>query len=327
MAKASRGQRLLLIGLITIAMMAPPIVFVMAGQGELASLFVYGGAIAMGAIFYSLRLAAGLSALAGLAGAAAYALDPYPIAGAVFFGLLTGGCALTARRGLHSPLLMVPIFVSFVLVAPPRIEGATPLTSALLTGLVLTLGGLWTAGSARVLFGRSPKSLERQEFGPRAAVAYALLMAVVLGVAAWAVMSFAKYHQGAWLLLTLIILMQPSAHDTVTKSVQRLAGTLVGGAGALALSLVGLQSPYTFVVAGILFFSAFSVRFALKRPYWEYVTLLTPAVILLDAQGGNDITTTEVRVGFTLIAVIVALALAIGIKAIVVRKVPHGESA
>ena len=327
MATASRGQRLLLIGLLTIAMMAPPLLLVMSGQAELASLFVYGGAIAMGGIFYSLRLAVGLSFLAGLAGIAAYVLSPYPIAGAVFFGLLTGSCALGARRGLHSPLLMVPVFVGFVLVAPPRIDGTTQVTAALLTGAVLTLGGLWMTGSARVLFGRSSKSLERQEFGPRAAVAYALLMAVVLGVAAWVVLSYAKYHQGAWLLLTLLIVMQPSAHDTITKSVQRLAGTLVGGAGALALSLIGLESPYTFVVAGILFFGAFSARFALKRPYWEFVTLLTPAVILLDAQGGDDVTTTEMRVGFTVIAVIVALAITVGIKALLLRKVPHGESA
>lgn len=327
MAKASRAQRVLLIGLLTVALMVPPVLLMISGQTDLATLFVYGGAIAMGAVFYGLRLAVILSFAAGFAGMAAALLSPYPVPGAVFFGLLTGGCALAAVRGIHSPVLMVPIFISFVLVAPPTVTDASPLVTVLLTGAVLTLAGLWMTGTARVLFGRLSGGLDRQEFSPRVTVAYAIIMAVILGVAAWVILTSAKYHQGAWVLLTLIVVMQPTPHDTMTKSLQRLAGTLAGGLVALLLIVGGLNPPCAVILGGVFIFIAFTARFALKRPYWQFVAALTPGIILLDAKGGDGLRVTEDRVGFTVIAVVIAVTITLAVKAIVLRKAPAGETA
>jgi hypothetical protein len=327
MARASRGQRILLIGLLTIALMAPTVLLMIGGQADLATLFVYGGAIAMGGIFYGLRLAIALSVLAGAAGIAAALLSPYTVPAAIFFGLLTGGCALAALRGLHSPVLMVPLFIGFVLVAPPQVAGASSLVNVLLTGAVIALGGLWMTGTARVLFGRPSGGPDRHPFGPRTTIAYAIVMAVVLGVAAWVVLTFAKYHQGAWLLLTLIIVMQPSPHDTMTKSLQRLAGTVAGGAVAMLLILAGLNPPYAVILGGVFFFIAFTARFALNRPYWEFVAALTPGIILLDAQGGDGMKVADDRVAFTVIGVVVVVAITVAIKAIVLRKAPDEVSA
>jgi hypothetical protein len=326
MAKVSPQRRVLLIGLLTIALMVPPVLLIISGQSDLGTLFIYGGAIAMGGVFYGLRLAAALSLLAGLAGMAAAALSPYPVPGAIFFGLLTGGCALAAIRGLHSPVLMVPVFISFVLVAPPQIDGASPLMTILITGAVLGLGGLWMTGTARLLFGRPSGGPDRREFGPGTTLAYAIVMAILLGVAAWVVLTHAKYHQGAWLLLTLIMVMQPSPHDTMTKSLQRLGGTVAGGALALALILIGLDPPWALLAGGVFLFVAFALRFALKRPYWEFVAALTPGIILLDAQGGDGLRVAEDRVGFTLIAVVIAVAITVGIKALVLRRAPADAS-
>ncbi|MFZ9987225.1 MAG: FUSC family protein [Candidatus Nanopelagicales bacterium] len=327
MAKASRGQRILLIGLLTIALMAPPTLLIISGQPGLASLFVYGGAIGMAAIFYDLRLAVAVSFAAGAAGVVAASLSSSPLPGAIFFGLLTGGCALTARRGLHSPVLMIPVFISFVLVAPPRLADASLLVSNIVVGVVLALGGLWLTLVARILFGRPTGMSDRQRFSTAASVGYGLVMGIVLGIAAWVVLTEAKFHQGAWLLLTLIMVMQPSPHDTLTKSLQRLGGTLTGGAVAFILILLGLGTPYSFLVGGLLLFAAFVLRFALKRPYWEFVGALTPAIILLDAQGGDGIKIAEDRVVFTAIAVVVAILIALSVKALLLWKAPQAESA
>lgn len=326
MATATRGQRLLLIGLLTIALMSPPVLLGISGQFGLASAFVYGGVVAIGAVFYDLRLAVMLSVLAGTAGVICALLNPYPIAGAVYFGLLTGACALASKRGLHSPVLMVPIFLSFVLAAPPTVDGMSATPAAVLTGVALVLGGLWATASARLLLGRPRHTPERVCLGTRAAIAYAVLMAVVVGIAAWAVLTYAKYHQGAWLLLTLIVVLQPSPHDTFTKSLQRLGGTLLGGVIALVLILAHVESTFALVVGGLLLFAAFSMRFALKRPYWEYMTVLTPAVILLNASGIDAMSVAEDRVVFTVIATVVGLLLALGVKAILIRKAPATES-
>lgn len=326
MAKATRGQRLLIIGLLTIALMAPPVLLGISGQSELASAFVYGGIIAIGAVFYDLRLAVALSVLAGVAGTVLALLNPHPVAGAVVFGLFTGACALAAKRGLHSPLLMVPIFLSFVLAAPPDVPGMSALPAAVLTGVVLLLGGLWATGSARILLGHPRRESETQALSTRATIAYAVLMAVIVGIATWGVLTFAKDHQGAWLLLTLIIVLQPSPHDTFVMSMQRLGGTLLGGAIALVLILVGVESTLALVVGGIVLFVAFAVRYVLKRPYWEYVTVLTPAAILLNTPGLDAMTVAEDRVAYTVIATVVGLALALLIKAVLIRKAPAPES-
>lgn len=326
MATATRGQRLLIIGLLTISIMAPPVVLGISGQFNLASAFVYGGVIAIGAVFYDLRLAVALSFLAGATGVIAALLNPYPLAGAVFFGLFTGACALAAKRGLHSPVLMVPIFISFMLAAPPDVPGMSALPAALLTGVVLLLGGLWATASARVLLGHPRKESESHPLGTNATILYAVLMAVIVGIAAWGVLTFAKNHQGAWLLLTLIIVLQPSPHDTFIKSIQRLGGTLLGGLIALVLILAGVDSTPALVIGGIVLFAAFTVRYVLKRPYWEYITVLTPAAILLNTPGLDAVTVAEDRVAYTVIATVVGLALAMLVKAVLVRKAPAPES-
>lgn len=326
MATATRGQRLLIIGLLTISIMAPPVVLGISGQFNLASAFVYGGVIAIGAVFYDLRLAVALSFLAGATGVIAALLNPYPLAGAVFFGLFTGACALAAKRGLHSPVLMVPIFISFMLAAPPDVPGMSALPAALLTGVVLLLGGLWATASARVLLGHPRKESESHPLGTNATILYAVLMAVIVGIAAWGVLTFAKNHQGAWLLLTLIIVLQPSPHDTFIKSIQRLGGTLLGGLIALVLILAGVDSTPALVIGGIVLFAAFTVRYVLKRPYWEYITVLTPAAILLNTPGLDAVTVAEDRVAYTVIATVVGLALAMLVKVVLVRKAPAPES-
>jgi hypothetical protein len=326
MAKATRSQLLLVMGLLTIALMTPPIVLGMSGQFGLASVFIYGGIIGISAIFYDLRLALILSVVAGVAGTICTLLNPYPLAGAAFFGILTGACALTARRGIHSPTLMVPVFASFLLVAPPAVPPLSAIPAGFVLGAVLMVGGLWGTAITRLLLGHRLPSVDRKELGPRGATAYGVTMGIVLGVAAWAVLSYAKFHEGAWLLLTLIILLQPSPHDTFAKSMQRLVGTLAGALIALVLILINVEQTFALVIGGLLIFGALALRYVLKRPYWEYVTVLTPAVILLSASGVDRVRVAEDRVGFTLIAATVALLIALGVKAVLVRRAPATES-
>lgn len=326
MPKATRGQRILIIGLLTISLMTPPIIMGIAGQTGLASAFVYGGVIAIVAAFYGLRLAVILSAVAGVAGTISALLNPHPIAGAIFFGLFTGACALSAKQGLHSPALMVPIFISFVLAAPPEVVGMSGVPAALMTGAVLTLGGLWATGSARLLLGHRHLDVERKRLTTQAAVLYAITMTLVLGIATWGVLTYAKFHQGAWLLLTLIIVLQPSPHDTLTRSLQRLGGTMIGGIFAFLLILAGVESTLALVVGGVILFAALTMRYALKRPYWEYVTVLTPAAILLNTPGLDAVSVAEDRVAFTIIATVVGVAVALAIKVLITQWAPEEET-
>jgi uncharacterized membrane protein YccC len=221
---------------------------------------------------------------------------------------------------------MVPVFASFLLVAPPAVPPLSAIPAGFVAGAVLMVGGLWGTAITRLLLGHRLPSVDRKKLGPRGATAYGVTMGVVLGVAAWAVLSYAKFHEGAWLLLTLIILLQPSPHDTFAKSMQRLVGTLAGALIALVLILINVEQTVALVIGGFLIFGALALRYVLKRPYWEYVTVLTPAVILLSASGVDRVRVAEDRVGFTLIAATVALLIALGVKAVLVRRAPATES-
>jgi hypothetical protein len=327
MTSATKRHRLLLIGLLLIGLMVPPIFLSMVGQSAFAAPFVYGGAIALIALFHGRQLSLILSVAAGISGLVATLLSPYPVAGGIFFGLLTGAGALSARRGLHSPVLMVPVFIGFTLVAPPEVSGASLLVIALLAGAALAGGGLWILAVSQVLFGNSVPQREATPIGRATTLTYAALMALTLGVAAWGVMTFIPSHQGAWLLLTLIIVLQPSPHDTLVKSFQRLGGTILGGIVAVALILIGVDSTVALILGGAFLFAAMVVQFVFKRPYWEFVAVLTPAVILMDSPGRDGLQVAEERVGLTLLGGLIAIGIVVVIKAVLLWRAHRTKAA
>lgn len=328
MGRARQAQRVLVIGLVVIALLVVPVFMSMIGRGSLAAPFVYGGAIAVTAAFRSIRLAVVLSLVSGLIGAVATLTSPHPIAGAVYFGTITGLSAFVgARRGALGAFLMVPIFMSFMLAGPPDVADLGYPAASAAVGIVIAAGGLWAAGAMKVIVGDPRTPTHVDHIGDRQAIVYAIALGVLIAGAAWAVLTWARFHEGAWLLLTLIIVLQPSAHDTVIRSLQRLAGTVVGGLVALLLILLGLQSTAALIVGGVALFAAFTLRYALHRPYWEYVSVLTPAAILLNAQSWDERTVAEERIGFTLAAAVVAVLAALLIKLVAARWAPAREPA
>lgn len=312
----ARDRKILVLALIVIAFMAPPFFGAMVGRLDLATPWFYGSVISVIACFISVRLALVLVPIAGACAGIAVLLHPYPLLGGLFMALLAGGAAYTARRGLHSATLMVPVFTAFPLVQPPLLAGNPPPgTLALLTGIATLLGGLWVILVMRVLLGSHMPHSRIAAVGPRTATFYAVLMGLLVGVAAWAVLSYAPYHSGAWLLLTLIIVLQPDTHDSVQRCLQRTAGTVLGVAVAFAISLVLTSSVVLLSLATVLAFAAFVARYVMKRPYWEYTAIITPAVILMSSPTPGSITATaEDRLFFTAVAAAVVLAIALTLK-------------
>ena len=313
----SRDRKILVIALVVIAFMAPLFFGTMVGRGDLAAPWFYGSIVSVIACFISVRLAWVLAPIAGVCAALAVLLHPYPVVGGLYLGLLAAGAAYTARRGLHSASLMVPLFTAFPLVQPPQISGnPPPSTVALLTGLATLLGALWVIAVMRLLLGSHMPKARIKAVGPRTATYYAVLMGVLVGGAATVVLAYAPYHQGAWLLLTLIVLLQPDTHDTLQKCVQRTAGTLLGVVIAVALAAFLDSTLALLSVATILAFVALAARYGLKRPYWEYITVMTPAVVLMSSPSPAQITATaENRLLFTVMAAAIVLALALALKA------------
>lgn len=326
MAKASTGQKALLLGMVFVALMVPPVVLLLVGVQGLTSACIYGGMVAFVASFYDFRLAAALSIVAGVAATVAVLLSPYPLAGAMFMAVIAGGAAFTARQGLHSPVMIVPMFISFMVVSPPQITNATStLGVAMLSGITMAGCGLWVTGAARVVLGASP-SLPRKMRPLPVAFWYAGVMALVVGAATWAILTYVPTHRGAWLILTIIVVLQPSTHDTLKKTLHRLGGTVAGGLVSLIFLLVDLPSAAHLALAAILLYVALLSRFVLGQPYWVYVLVLTPAIVLVSTHGPDTLDIVTARVEFTLMGGAIAIAIALVAKWIIIRaRAHHGD--
>ena len=318
--KATVFQKAVLLGMVFIALMIPPVLLLMLGIEGLTSLCVYGGVIALVAAFYDLRLSAALSAVAGVSALVAVLAHPYPLAGALVMSLVAGGAALTARRGLHSPVLVVPLAIAITVTSPPAITGvaAGPAT-AIVAGVAMTACGLWVTAAARLVLGERRPRFPTRPHSRGVTVAYAAVMAVIVGAATWGVLALGPVDHGGWLLVTLVIVLQPSTADTIRKTLQRLGGTAAGLVLALAVSLLDLPPALHLAISALLLYAALASRFVLRLPYWVYVTALTPAIILVNTQAASTLDLVTERLEFTALGGAIAIAVAFAAKVIVVE--------
>lgn len=299
------------------------------GFSELGSAALYGTFIALAGVMYGWKTGTWLSAIGGLAGIGSQLVHPYPILGALFFGLLTAACALTARRGLHAAFMMVPMLTSFLLMSPISVgaEGSL-LGSALIVGAVMTSSGLWLVAVTRLVGGKGMPVADLHGFSIAATRGYATILGSVVGISAGILLFVDPAHTSAWLLLTLVVVMQPSLHDSMNKTWQRLGGTVLGAALTIPITF-GLSSfapSVTLAIGVIAMFIAFSLRYVLKRQYWQYVAPLTVGIILLDATSATQAAVTIDRVGFTFLGSVIAIGVALVVKSQLVRSEEQGLS-
>lgn len=111
-------------------------------------------------------------------------------------------------------------------------------------------------------------------------------------------------NHGYWVIITVIIVLQPYAGLTLQRSLQRVAGTLLGA--AVAAGLVALvKDPVVILVAiMVLFAVAMSVQ-PLSLPAFQ--VLLTPALVLLAELQSGDWSLAGVRIVNTLLGGVLAL--------------------
>ncbi|MFM7211067.1 MAG: FUSC family protein [Actinomycetota bacterium] len=322
--KATTSQRALLLAMIFIPLMAPALFLAMTGYTSLVSACVYGGIIALVASFYSVRLSVVLSLVAGVSAFVAVVVEPYPLAGAIFMGLLAGGAALSARRGLHSAALIVPLAISLVLTAPPSITGVdSAFATGLIAAAVMAGSGLWVTLVSRLVLGSTAARLPRHEHSRNGSIAYALVMASVIGIATYVVLAVYPVDRGGWLILTLVVVLQPSTKDTVKKTLQRLGGTIAGLGIALLITLVDLPLWADLLGSALLLYVALTVQFVLRLPYGIYVMCLTPAILLMNVKAADALDLATKRLELTAVGAAIAIAVAFIAKIVLIELHRH----
>ena len=225
----------------------------------------------------------------------------------LIMGAAAAAVAFTARTGLNQALVMAPTTLGFMVAEPPVFPVAhTPTTNALIMGAVMLCATAWglVVGlplSRRVHL-KHPAGISHNS-----AVLYAAVMGALLGIAAWFVADRQLSHGGAWMMMTILIVVQPYLKDTWSKTWQRAAGTVLGFAIAFAIASV-VSTTVLLVIVGFAFvFASIWSRMSPKMPYWVYVTMLTPAIVLLEGSSTSVVDTDVRRLTFTLIGIAVSM--------------------
>lgn len=273
------------------------------------------------------RLGLALVAITAPLGALAVLASPYPLLATLLVGLVAGGAALWSRRGLESPVLMVPVALGFLVSEPGHFLAGRTITEgswqlALVTGAGLLIGGLWTVLVGKFAFAKLPRKplvpVERDQ-----ALRYALSVGIATGIATWFATAVFPGTSAAWAILTVILVMKPGRHDMTVRTAHRILGTL--GGGAIAGIVLGvaqwLHVPSSaLVVLGITLLGVALATMS-SVPYWKYVMTLTPAIVFLEGSETTGYDLTFERVAFTLLGA--GLAIGAGLLVNVVAQSLH----
>jgi uncharacterized membrane protein YccC len=235
-------------------------------------------------------------------------LHGYPLLGGLFIGAASAYAGWSTRRGVDNVMRFIPVVLCFLLVNPPHqfpAQGA--LANAAWSTVLMAAASLWLMITAVPLLRSEIPALERQRADVTTAAILAVVMGLVVGACTTVVLLWWPSFDGAWLMLTVLVMVQANTADTMRLSRDRIFGTLLGILVALALSPLE-RLPIAAMVVGTLFFlaSLWALNVA-RRPYWQFVALLTPAVVILDSPD-HDLTRVALdRLAFTVAGIAVAI--------------------
>lgn len=197
-------------------------------------------------------------------------------------------CSFGTASG-RAVLVMTPcsILCLWIMVPPQVVHGSSAhaLHNVIAVFAYALLAALWGVGVGLLL--RRGRTIPHIPGAPwRWALMQGTLVAVVLGLAAGVATARHLGQGGAWLVLTVFLVFKPLTPHPWVRSFNRSLGTLVGVAIAAIYvwSLPTSAPSLTLLFPAALFLAgAAQVMVAGRWPYWCFVTVLTPGVVLLVA--------------------------------------------
>jgi uncharacterized membrane protein YccC len=133
---------------------------------------------------------------------------------------------------------------------------------------------------------------------------YALRVAVVVSVAVL-LAQLLDVKRGYWMTITVIVIMQPYTGATMTRALQRVIGTVLGGILTAVLGAY-FQDPHAILVFSFVFAGACIALMPVN--YAAYSVFLTPTFVLLAEASAGDWHLAGTRVLNTLLGGALALA-------------------
>lgn len=220
-----------------------------------------------------------------------------------------------SKVGMHDALIMTVIALGFIAASP--VSSGTSIPSPLFVALVTLIAGLW---ATLVMFLLRHRLRVRDHIGldPVRVLPFSLILAGLVGVATWCVVDFNLGHTGGWVILTILVVFQPTVGASFRKAAHRAAGTILGIVIAVTIgALVANQGLLYFL--GTAFLMGAFILMLQGRPYWLYATVLTPAIVLLESAGTTVDQVAEQRLGATLVGVAASVAVMLALTPFVKR--------
>ncbi|HEX3235761.1 MAG TPA: FUSC family protein [Gemmatimonadales bacterium] len=132
---------------------------------------------------------------------------------------------------------------------------------------------------------------------------YALRLALVTAAAVWLTWAL-DLRRGYWVTITIVIILQPYTGATTLKAMQRVLGTVVGGA---LTALLGAFFHDSWAILGLAFVLSATCVALLPLNYAAFSVFLTPTFVLLAEANAGDWHLAGLRIINTLIGGALAL--------------------
>lgn len=293
-----------------VALVPAGLMVVMGWTGAITpALFALGAATAA-TVAGGFRLGVIVTVTVAVAAVVAIPLGEFPVAVAALMIVLGGVYGFWSAAGYTSAAMLIPALVPYLVRDPPGIFATTaPNVDVQYLAaffFVFTISGIW------VSFVMSKLVLKGKSFpGPtqsrRPAVIFGIILGAIAGVVVAVALAAAPETQWPWITLTMFLLANPTGHIDAKQVRDRVTGTVIGLAVALLLSQADLSGAALGILAVLLITAALVVRID-KKPYWMFVMIMTPAIVLMDASGANTEWVAEQRLLFTLLGATITIA-------------------
>lgn len=231
---------------------------------------------------------------------------------AILVLLLGIAYGIAARYGWSQTILQIPILVPYFLMAPPVLYSQNPPTinAAYVVGCLVfvLIGGLW----ALLLLNKfrpNHQPLPQAHVSKDRAIVYGLLLGVFSAIGVYVAITWVPQSNWAWLTLTLYVLSNPAKDFDWIKMRDRLVGTVAGFVVVSVVFLLTDSQPVTYLVGTITAWLALSAM-ATGLPYWAYVIVLTPTVVLFTATASNREIFADQRLDFTILGIVLTVIVA-----------------
>jgi hypothetical protein len=271
------------------------------GLGTLVATLVHGAKVGM----------AGTLVMAFMSGLA-YLSSTNPIYGIPFMVTAAIIIGLSARVGWQTSFTLYAISLAFIVSGKPS---EVSLDVAALLSLCILGTGVFVIMAATLIMKSSNITVPNSSMNWSRTLAFTVLLSVTQLAAASIALLNDWGHTGGWLMMTPFIVIQPYLHDGWMKALRRAAGTIAGFTIAVLLGNLITSTTILAVIGGV--FALLAAEAFVKRAnYTLYVSLLTPAVVILESVGRPVSQIAEYRLVATILGIglsLIAMAVAIPI--------------